>query len=123
MLTIKEKIVRKFNRKTGEYDKVINLFSKYKVTDDEAFSVGIGAKTNWRNVVIQGPKEKFVLCECNNPIKIYRPEQPVKELPLFFVSRFKQLGLTKIQGASHFVLDGETLIPYTTCGRGRLTEL
>lgn len=128
MLTIKPKTYRKFNRKTREYDRVVSVFDKYKVGRVSVKESG------YQTIEVIGPKQTFVLCQCARPLKIIAP--PLKdgenaqqrELPLFFVtsdgrSRFGFPGVTKIQGAAFFALDGEVLIPYRSNGRGLVQEL
>lgn len=118
-LTIKERFVHKFERKTGSFSKSVDLFAKYVIGDIKETRPG------WRTIGITGPKQTFWLCECQKPLKVYKPGQPVRELPLFFVNseggRFPKV--SKIQGATHFALDGEVLIPYKSSGAGFVEEL
>lgn len=119
--TIREKIVRKFNRKTGQYDRVTSVFDKYKIGRVETSING------YKTIEVIGPKQIFVLCQCAKNLKIIAPplndgeNARVKELPLFFVTT--NVKCTTIQGACHFALDGETLIPYRSSGRGLVEEL
>jgi hypothetical protein len=121
-MKIKEKIVRKFNRKTGEYDKEFSVFAKYSIG-----RVSVSERTGWRAVEVIGPKQQFCLCECAKPLKIITPPTKdgenagVRELPLFFVT--SAVKVTKIQGCTHFALDGEVLIPYRSSGCGLVEEL
>jgi hypothetical protein len=114
MLTIKERFVHKFERKTGQFTKSVNLFAKYQVGD-------ITQRNSWRTIEVKGPKQNFILCECQKPLKVFKYETGNYELPLFFV--MGKTNVTKIQGANFFALDGDTLIPYRSNGYGCVEEL
>jgi len=113
MLIIKERFVHKFERKTGQFTKSVNLFAKYQVGD-------ITQRESWKTIEVKGPKQTFILCECQKPLKVFKPTGNY-QLPLFFV--MGNIKVTKIQGADFFALDGETLIPYRSNGYGCVEEL
>lgn len=127
MLKIKEKIWRKYSKKTGGYTNIVSVFEKYKIgrvsTSDKGYTT----------IEIVGPKQTFVLVSTSKPLKKLSPplndgdNAIVKEMPLFFVTTNKMSyygsAVTKIQGATHFALDGDELIAYKTSGRGLVEEL
>jgi hypothetical protein len=121
MLTIRPRIYRKFNRKTKQYDRVVNVFEKYKVTRDETSEKG------YRTLEITGPKQKFYLTNTARPLKVLAPpteeggNATCTEYPLFFVSPMMSSG--KIQGAQYFALDGNELVAYRSTGKGLVEKL
>ena len=120
MLKFKQIVWKKFDRKTGDYTKIVEPFAAYQIGR-------ISEKPTGRTIEVIGPKQTFVLVECRNKLKkLYPPaveggNATVEELPLFFVTT--NVKCAKIQGACHFALRGETLIPYKSSGRGLVTEL
>jgi len=126
-MRIKETIINKYNRKTGNFDRKVNVFEKYTVGKMETSEGG------WTRIEVKGPKQNFLLCSTFSPLKVCRPGLPVKELPLFYVTsdanhfygnpRLGFPSVAKIQGATHFALENDELIPYKSSGRGLVSEL
>ncbi|HMP32657.1 MAG TPA: hypothetical protein PKD85_23825, partial [Saprospiraceae bacterium] len=110
-------IYRKFNRKTKEYDRLVNVFEKYKVIKDEQTPLG-------RKITIEGPKQIFKLNQQLQPLKkLFPPEREgekatVKEYTFFYVSPLG-CGVSKIQGAIGFALIDGILVPYKFSGYSR----
>ncbi len=114
-LTIQKTVVRKYNRKTGEYDRHVDLFDKYRVVDDRMSQFG------WRVLTIQGPKQTFILHSTVKGLQIVSPpkhdgeDARIESLPFFYCAPFGGCG-RQIQGATAFALRGDVLIPYTVSG-------
>ena len=124
-MKIKEIVQTRWCRKSATNTKIKKPFEKYQV----GLIVKHEDNGNIVTIEISGPKQNFTLVSCYNTLKICKPDQPVKELKLFFVTSEKNRGFahrdiicTKIQGASHFALDGDTLIPYKSSRGGRTVE-
>ena len=125
-MKIKQVKFRKYERKTGDYTKIVEPFSAYTITRDETSEKG------FRTIEISGPKQTFTLCSTAKPLKVLFPpvndgdSATVKELPFFFVMgkrKYNFPSVTKIQGASNFALDGDVLIPYVSSGRGLVSPM
>lgn len=112
-MKIKQTLVTKYPRNGVPYK--VDLFEPYQIGTNSG-----------NTITIRGPKRDFILRKCIHTVKIYRPEQPVKELPLFYVCSQRDgefPKVSKIQGANYFVLDNEELIPYKGAGRGSISPL
>lgn len=99
-LKIKEVKFKKFNKKTGNYDRVTSVFDKYEVLVNNNYE-----KTQ---IVIKGSKAEFLLVENRNGLQLGGA-----------VVRFFRIFLDKkIQGCVGFHLDekNNTLVPYVAAG-------
>jgi hypothetical protein len=108
-IKIKQVIIKKYDRKTNDYSKIVNLFEKYSVLNVEDTKIG-------KAINIKGPKKLFRLYENRNGLKILVPPKNEGEsaraikVPLFFVSTMG--GSSEIQGASYFALINNELVAY-----------
>ena len=116
-MKFKEVTVKKYSRKTGQCDRLVKPFEKYQIVE-----IKVCEKSQRRIVRVQGPKQEFYLMETVRPLKVFVPEQPVKELPLFSVASKSWNFNAKIQGACYFALENDVLIPYRQDGRGCVCE-
>lgn len=103
-LKIKEVKFRKFNRKTGEYDKVVSVFDKYEVLVNNGYENG--------QIVIKGPKAEYLLVENRNGLKLggRNTGETVRFFRIFLDK--------KIQNCVGFHLDEKNneLVPYVAAG-------
>lgn len=127
-MKIRERIYRKFDRKTKDYTKLVSLFEKYKIGE---VSISDGG---YKTIEIIGPKQTFKLIQTAKPLrKLFPPKEDgqnaiVKEMPLFFVTshgKYYTASVAKINGASYFAYDADTdeLVAYQSSGRSLVQEL
>lgn len=99
-LKIKEVKFRKFNKKTGDYDKIVSAFDKY--------TVEVNNNYERPQIVIKGSKAEFLLVENRNGLKLNG--ETVRFFRIFLDK--------KIQGCVGFHLDEKNnqLVPYVAAG-------
>jgi len=103
-LKIKEVKIQKFNKKTGNYDKVKSIFEGYKIQVNNNYE--------HPQVIITGPKAEFLLIENMHGLRLGGMNTGEK------VRFFRIFLQKKIQGCVGFHLDEKTntLVPYVAGG-------
>jgi len=109
-MKIQEVIVKKFDRKSGDYSKIVNVFEKYTVEKVEDTKIG-------KAITINGPRKSFRLYQNVKGLTIVLPPKVDGEsaksikVPLFYVSPMMN-GAGSIQGCQYFALINDELVAY-----------